>query len=90
MIPLKKVRDLISRHKELEIELSKGELKKDDIAKKSKEYSDLNSIINIAKEYEKFEKNKKDLESIINDEKTDTEFDLHNEMGTGTDLFQRQ
>tara|TARA_B100000424_G_C22896876_1_gene477034 strand:+ start:127 stop:1200 length:1074 start_codon:yes stop_codon:yes gene_type:complete len=74
MIPLKKVRDLISRHKELEIELSKGELKKDDIAKKSKEYSDLNSIINIAKEYEKFEKNKKDLESIINDEKTDTEF----------------
>ena len=74
MIPIKKVRELISRHKELENDLSKGEIKKDDIATKSKEYSDLNSIINIAKEYEKFEINQKDLQDIISNEKTDKEF----------------
>ena len=45
MIPISKVRDLISKHKSLEKELSSGEIDKKKFAEKSKEYSDLNEII---------------------------------------------
>ena len=71
MIPLQKVRDLISKHSDLEKELSSGTIDKSNFALKSKEYSDLNEIIKYAKEYENFEINKKDLESIIQDDKND-------------------
>jgi len=71
MIPLQKVRDLISKHSDLEKELSSGTIDKSNFALKSKEYSDLNEIIKYAKEYENFEMNKKDLESIIQDDKND-------------------
>ena len=42
MIPITKVRDLISRHSLLEKELSSGEIDKKNFAEKSKEYADLN------------------------------------------------
>ena len=71
MIPLQKVRDLISKHSDLEKELSSGTIDKSNFALKSKEYSDLNEIIKYAKEYENFEMNKKDLESIIQDDKNE-------------------
>ena len=45
MIPLKKVEDLIQKHKNLEKELSSGNVDKKLFATKSKEYSDLNEII---------------------------------------------
>ena len=51
MIPLNKVRDLISKHELLEKELSSGEIDKSKFAEKSKEYSDLNEIIKEAKDY---------------------------------------
>ena len=51
MIPINKVRDLISKHTLLEKELSSGEIDKKKFAEKSKEYSDLNDIVNEAKEY---------------------------------------
>ena len=73
MIPLKKIREIISKHKIIEENLSSGLIDKKDFAKKSKEYSDLNDIIINAKEYEKFEINKKELDSIINDNKNDLE-----------------
>ena len=73
MIPINKVRELISKHSLLEKELSSEEIDKDKFALKSKEYSDLNDVIISAKEYEKFEKNKKELEQIISDQKTDKE-----------------
>ena len=44
MIPISKVREIISKHKQLEKELSSGEVKRDDFAHKSKEYSELNEI----------------------------------------------
>ena len=68
MIPLNKVKDLISKHSILEKELSSGELDKNKFVKKSKEYSNLNEIIKEAKEYDFFKSEKKDLEKIINDE----------------------
>ena len=48
MIPVKKVEELILRHKNLEGELSSGNIDKKLFATKSKEYSDLNEIINQA------------------------------------------
>jgi len=73
MIPLKKVEELIQKHKNLEKELSSGNVDKKLFATKSKEYSDLNEIINNATNYLNFEKNKKDLEKIITDIKSDKE-----------------
>ena len=74
MIPLDKVRDLISKHKILENELSSGKIDKKKFAEKSKEYSDLNDIIKQAKQYIAYEKEKNDLEKIINDTNSDEEF----------------
>ena len=73
MIPLDKVRDLISNHEILEKELSSDKIDKKKFAEKSKEYSDLSDIIVEAKEYSLFEKEKKDLERIIADKKSDKE-----------------
>ena len=74
MLPNKKVQNLISKHAELEKELSSGEVDKKSFAEKSKEYSELNEIIHEAKEYVLFEKNKEELEKIIND--TQSEKDI--------------
>ena len=74
MIPINKVKDLISKHELIEKELSSGEVEKKKFAEKSKEYSNLNDIIDQAKEYCSFENNKTELEKIINDEKSDKEF----------------
>ena len=73
MIPLEKVEDLIQKHKNLEKELSSGNLDKKLFAVKSKEYSDLNEIIKNAINYLNFETNKNDLEKIITDIKSDKE-----------------
>ncbi len=73
MIPKNKVRDLLSRHSLLEKELSSGEIDKKNFAERSKEYSDLNEIINEIKEYFSFEEDQKDLEKIVDDKKTDKE-----------------
>ena len=67
MLPNTKVQDLISRHAQLENELSSGNVDKKSFAEKSKEYSDLNEIIKEAKEYIVFNKSKGELEKIIND-----------------------
>ncbi len=73
MIPISKVRDLISKHKLLEKELSSGEIDKKNFAEKSKEYSDLNDIIQEANDFNSFESSKNDLEKIINDKDSDAE-----------------
>ena len=73
MVPIKNVEDLIKKHSNLEKELSSGNVDKKLFAEKSKEYSDLNEIIKEAKDYISFEKNKNDLEKIINDPSSDKE-----------------
>tara|TARA_B100000902_G_scaffold356796_1_gene370762 strand:- start:461 stop:1534 length:1074 start_codon:yes stop_codon:yes gene_type:complete len=73
MIPIDKVQDLIARHDNLEKELSSGNIDPKLFAQKSKEYSNLGNIITIAKNYLKFEKEKKDLEQIIQDKDSDNE-----------------
>ena len=73
MIPLSKVEELILKHASLERELSSNKVEKNKFAQKSKEYADLNEIIEIANLYKNFEKNKNDLENIINETKSETE-----------------
>ncbi|MBD1166613.1 peptide chain release factor 1, partial [Pelagibacterales bacterium SAG-MED07] len=46
MIPLKTIEELINKHLVLEKDLSSGKIDKKLFAEKSKEYSDLNEIIN--------------------------------------------
>ena len=51
MIPLQKVKDIVIKHNNLEKELSSGKIEPKLLEKKSKEYSNLGSIISTAKEY---------------------------------------
>ena len=46
MVPTSKIEELISKHSLLEKELSSGKTEKKKFAEKSKEYSELNDIIN--------------------------------------------
>ena len=48
MIPLKTIEELIDKHSALEKELSSGEIDKKLFAEKSKEYSDINEIIDLS------------------------------------------
>tara|TARA_A100001015_G_scaffold218678_1_gene245826 strand:+ start:1321 stop:2394 length:1074 start_codon:yes stop_codon:yes gene_type:complete len=74
MLPLKTIEDLIKKHTSLEKELSSGEVEKKLFAEKSKEYSELNDIIENAKKFISYEKDKLDLEKIIEDPKSDEDF----------------
>ena len=69
MIPKDKVEAIVSKHKIIEKELSSGKIDPKTFAEKSKEYSELGSIIKSAKEYLNFNNDKKDLENIIGDNK---------------------
>jgi len=73
MVPKDKVKDIINKHISLEKELSAGNIDPKLFAKKSKEYSNLGSIIDTAKSFVKFEDEKKDLENIAHDKSNDPE-----------------
>ena len=73
MIPIQKVRDIISKHDTLEKELSSGKIDPKSFAEKSREYSNLGNIIIVAKEYLKFDQEKIGLEQILEDKNNDTE-----------------
>ena len=73
MIPLKTIEDLIKKHLLLEKDLSEGKIDKKLFAEKSKEYADLNDIIQDAKKYVSYEKNRSELEKILNDKNSDKE-----------------
>ena len=73
MIPLKTVEDLIDKHSKLEKDLSSGNVDKKLFAEKSKEYSDLNEIIESAKKYASYENEKSELSKILEDSSSDNE-----------------
>ena len=73
MIPSKTIEELIEKHSALEKELSSGEIDKKLFAEKSKEYSDINEIIDVATKYVSFDKEKLELEKILNDQTSDDE-----------------
>ena len=73
MIPPKTIEELILKHSTLEKDLSSGDLDKKLFAEKSKEYSDVSEVIASAKKYLSYEKDKKELENILDDNSTDEE-----------------
>jgi len=73
MIPKKTIEDLINKHSVLEKELSSGLIDKKKFAEKSKEYADLNEIIDDAKKYNTFEREKIELKKILEDQSSDDE-----------------
>ena len=73
MIPQKTIEDLIIKHSNLEKDLSSGNLDKKLFAEKSKEYSDLNEIVEDAKKYISFEKDKIELKKMLEDSNNDKE-----------------
>jgi len=73
MIPQKTIEELVIKHSDLEKDLSSGKIDKKFFAEKSKEYSDLNEIIQNAKKYLSFEKDKIELEKILGDQGSDKE-----------------
>ena len=73
MVPIDKVKDIITKHDSLEKELSSGNIDPKLFAKKSKEYSSLGEIVSIAKEYVNFESEKKDLLNMVQDKSNDQE-----------------
>ena len=73
MIPEKTIEELISRHSSLEKDLASWKIDKKHFAEKSKEYSDLNEIVESAKEYSSYINDKDELEKILNDKNSDEE-----------------
>ena len=73
MIPLKTVEELINKHSVLEKDLSSGKIDKKLFAEKSKEYADINEIILDAKKYISYEKNRLEIQKILDDKNSDTE-----------------
>jgi len=71
MIPKEKVEAIVSKHNTIEKELSTGTIDPKTYAKISKEYSELGSIIDTAREYLKFDTEKKELENILGDKSSD-------------------
>ena len=67
MIPLKKIEELIQKHSLLEKDLSSGKIDKKLFAEKSKEYADLNEIIKDSKKYFSYEKDRLEIQKILDD-----------------------
>ena len=88
MIPYKTIEELILRHSKLEKDLSSGTIDKKIFAEKSKEYSDVNEIIENAKKYISFNNDKKELEKILLDRSSDEE--LKNMAETELSDLQKQ
>ena len=68
MIPHKTIEELINKHSSLEKDLSSSQIDKKLFAEKSKEYSDLNEIVDDAKKYISFDNDKVELAKILIDQ----------------------
>ena len=73
MIPIAKVKLIVDTYKTLEKELASVNIDKKDFVKKSKEYSSIGEVINHAKGYLSFDKEKLELKKIIEDKESDIE-----------------
>ena len=65
MIPREKIEAIVAKHDNIEKELSSGSVDPKTYASKSKEYSELGSIVGLAKDYLKIDTEKKDLEQML-------------------------
>ena len=67
MIPLEKVKSIVNTYEKLEKELASANIDKKDFIKKSKEYSSIGDVINVAKDYVNFQKESEEIKKIIED-----------------------
>ena len=65
MIPKEKIEAIVSKHANIEKELASGNIDSKNYASKSKEYSELGNIVEIASFYLKIDDEKKDLENLV-------------------------
>ena len=73
MLPIDKVRNIVTKYESLEKELSSGKIAPKLFAQKSKEYSSLGEVIKIARKYISFENEKQDLVNMVQDKSNDQE-----------------
>ena len=73
MIPIKTIEELIAKHSLLEKDLASGKIDKKLFAEKSKEYADINEIVDDAKKYSSYERDKLEIQKIIDDKSSDDE-----------------
>jgi peptide chain release factor 1 len=73
MIPLEKIQTIIDTYETLEKDLASGNIDKKDFVKKSKEYSKIGEVINEARGYVKFQREKEELSKIVNEKDGDKE-----------------
>ncbi len=73
MIPREKIEAIVANYDNIEKELSSQNIDPKTFAKKSKEYANIGNIIDYARKYLKFENDKKELEYILNDKKSDND-----------------
>ena len=73
MIPVEKVKSIVKTYEALEKELASGNIDKKDFVKKSKEYSSIGEIIKEARGYITFEKEKNELQKIVEEKNGDKE-----------------
>ena len=71
MIPLEKVQLIVKKYETLEKELASGNIDKKDFVTKSKEYSSIGNVINEARSYISFQKEKEELSKIIGEKNGD-------------------
>tara|TARA_B100000749_G_scaffold111001_1_gene84764 strand:+ start:350 stop:1426 length:1077 start_codon:yes stop_codon:yes gene_type:complete len=71
MIPLEKVQLIVKKYETLEKELASGNIDKKDFVTKSKEYSSIGNVINEARSYISFQKEKEELSKIIDEKNGD-------------------
>ena len=73
MLPINKVKEIVSRYETLETALSKTDIDKNTYVKHSKEYSSIGEIISDVKIYIKMIENKEGSEKILEDKSADKE-----------------
>ena len=73
MIPIQKVKSIVNTYEKLEKELASANIDKKDFIKKSKEYSSIGDVINVAKDYVNFQKESEEIKKIIEDKSSDPE-----------------
>ena len=71
MIPLEKVQLIVKKYETLEKELASSNIDKKDFVTKSKEYSSIGNVINEARSYISFQKEKEELSKIIDEKNGD-------------------
>ena len=73
MLPINKVKEIISRYEVLEKTLSQSDIDKNTYVKNSKEYASIGDIINDVKLYIKITEDQKSSEKILEDRTADKE-----------------